>query len=361
MYQPQSNIKRTWLTYLLVALFLAFLFVFFHYLAPILSPFIIAAVLAYILDPFVDKLRRFRINRARGSLWVMLLVFTLLVILLLVIVPMFISQINSIIARTPAMLDWIQHQLLPWINTRFGHYFTIDGHTVLNYLRTNIKVIQSSLQNTMMLLMRQSSSIMAMVGNLMILPLLLYYFLRDWPGWQFSIRKLVPRRYLPTYTRISKQIDSVLGEFLRGQLLVMIIMGLFYGLGLVFIGLDSGFAIGMVAGLLVFIPYLGAFTGLLLATLAAALQFNSWSGVLMVWSVFAMGQLLESFFITPKIVGDKIGLSPFWVIFSLMAFGQLMGFVGVLIALPLAAICLVLLREGKDIYMRSDFYRNRSN
>ena len=139
--------------------------------------------------------------------------------------------------------------------------------------------------------------------------------------------------------------------------MVMLIMGMLYGTGLMLTGLDSGFAIGMVAGILVFVPYLGAFTGLLLATLAAVLQFNTWGGLLAVWGVFAVGQLLESFLITPKIVGDRIGLSPFWVIFSLMAFGQLFGFVGMLIALPLAAICLVLIQEGKQFYLNSHFYQ----
>jgi hypothetical protein len=170
---------------------------------------------------------------------------------------------------------------------------------------------------------------------------------------------LVPRRFIETYTRISGNMDEVLGEFLRGQLMVMMIMGLVYGLGLMLVGLDSGFAIGMIAGILVFIPYLGAFTGLLLATVAALLQYGSWQGLLMVWAVFGVGQFLESFFITPKIVGDRIGLSPFWVIFSLMAFGQLMGFVGMLAGLPLAAVTLVLLREGASAYFGSRFYKHK--
>ena len=153
--------------------------------------------------------------------------------------------------------------------------------------------------------------------------------------------------------------DEVLGEFLRGQLMVMLIMGLVYGVGLMLVGLDSGFAIGMIAGILVFIPYLGAFTGLLLATVAALLQFSTWHGLIMVWVVFAIGQFLESFIVTPKIVGDRIGLSPFWVIFSLMAFGQLMGFVGMLAGLPLAAVTLVLLREGANAYFHSRFYKHK--
>ena len=195
-----------------------------------------------------------------------------------------------------------------------------------------------------------------MATNFMLLPFLLYYFLLDWVRWTHGIKVLVPRRVLPVYNRITSNMDRVLGEFLRGQITVMLVMGLIYGLGLMLVGLDSGFAIGMVAGILVFIPYLGAFTGLLLATVAAVLQFDSWTGLLLVWSVFAVGQFLESFFITPKIVGDRIGLSPFWVIFALMAFGQLLGFVGMLLALPLAAMTLVLLREGADWYLASPYY-----
>ena len=191
---------------------------------------------------------------------------------------------------------------------------------------------------------------------ILLLPFLLYYFLLDWVRWTHGIKVMMPRRILPTYNRIAAEMDKVLGEFLRGQITVMLVMGLLYGLGLMLVGLDSGFAIGMVAGLLVFIPYLGAFIGLLLATVAAVLQFDSWTGLLLVWAVFGIGQFLESFFITPKIVGDRIGLSPFWVIFALLAFGQLLGFVGMLLALPLAAITLVLLREGGNAYLASGYY-----
>lgn len=357
MYQPNVRKKRPWMPWLAGFLLLTFLIVFFKSLGPILTPFITAAVLAYILDPLVDKLRRFRIGRARGSLWVMLFALIVLTGLLLVIVPMLIDQTHSIVKRIPAMADWIQNKLLPWYNQRFGGHVAINEKTVTTWLRANATTIQIYLENMMLIMMHQGTAIAVGIGNLLLLPLILYYFLRDWPTWKFSVRELVPRRYLETYSRITTQMDSVLGEFLRGQLLVMVIMGLVYGLGLMAVGLDSGFAIGMVSGILVFIPYLGAFTGLLLATVAAVLQFQNWNDILIVWAVFGAGQLLESFFVTPQIVGDKIGLSPFWVIFALLAFGQLMGFVGMLIGLPLAAVCLVLYQEGKRAYLKSRFYQ----
>ncbi|MDO4434530.1 MAG: AI-2E family transporter [Alysiella sp.] len=360
MYIANRAKKRPWLPWLAGFLLLTFLITFFKLLGPILSPFIVAAVLAYILNPLVDKLCRLRISRTRGALWVMLFSFMLLIGLLLVIVPMLIEQVNNIIGRIPAVVDWVQNRALPWYNARFGEHLAINEATVTNWLRANASLIQTHLQKAMPVLMQQGSALAVGLGNLVLLPLLLYYFLRDWPLWSKGAHRLVPRRYVNIYTRVTGEMDTVLGEFLRGQLMVMLIMGLIYGIGLMLVGLDSGFAIGMVAGILVFIPYLGAFTGLLLATLAAVLQFDSWHGLLMVWGVFGIGQFLESFFITPQIVGDRIGLSPFWVIFSLMAFGQLMGFVGMLVALPLAAVCLVLIHEGKRTYLNSRFYNRET-
>ncbi|QMT31711.1 AI-2E family transporter [Alysiella filiformis] len=354
MYLPN---KRRWLPWLAGFLVLAFLVIAFHLLRDVLAPFITAAVLAYILNPLVGKLESKGVKRTRASMWVMALSFGLLLGLLLVIVPMLVKQVQSIVAKMPMLLKWIQNIALPWLNSKLEGHITLNNDTLIAWLQDNASNIQNAIQNTLSVVMQQGGSLAGSIGNLALLPLILYYFLLDWERWAAGLRLIVPRRYIDTYSRISGSMDTVLGEFLRGQLTVMLIMGLIYGLGLMMVGLDSGFAIGMVAGILVFVPYLGAFTGLLLATLAAVLQFGSWAGLFAVWGVFAVGQFLESFFITPKIVGDRIGLSPFWVIFALMAFGNLLGFVGMLVALPLAAICLVLLREGKTAYLDSRFYR----
>ena len=357
MYLP--NKKRSWLPWLAGFLLIAFLVAFFHLLGDILSPFITAAVLAYILNPLVAKLEKRGIKRGRASMWVMLFALFLITALLLVIVPMLVQQLQSIIQKLPQLADYLHRTALPWFNQKFGHYFSLNSNTAATWLRGNAQNIEAQIRQTLPALMQHGTSLAASLSNLVLLPLLLYYFLLDWSRWEAGATELVPRRYLATYTRIATSMNTVLGEFLRGQLMVMLIMGVLYGTGLMLTGLESGFAIGMVAGILVFVPYLGAFTGLLLATLAALLQFGSWSGLLSVWAVFAVGQTLESILITPKIVGDKIGLSPFWVIFSLMAFGQLLGFVGMLVALPLAAICLVLLQEGKQAYLGSNFYRKQ--
>ncbi|MCP2040177.1 putative PurR-regulated permease PerM [Neisseria sp. HSC-16F19] len=325
-------------------------------LQTVLTPFVIAGILAYILNPLVEKLRARGLSRPLAAMSVMVITLLLLGLLLIIIVPMFVTQFENLAEKLPQFLHWLQNKALPWVNARLNTDIELNSGYLMPWLQEHMGSLREAASKAMPALMRQGSSFLVMATNFMLLPFLLYYFLLDWVRWTHGIKVLVPRRVLPVYNRITANMDRVLGEFLRGQITVMLVMGLIYGLGLMLVGLDSGFAIGMVAGLLVFIPYLGAFTGLLLATVAAVLQFDSWTGLLLVWSVFAVGQFLESFFITPKIVGDRIGLSPFWVIFALMAFGQLLGFVGMLLALPLAAMTLVLLREGADWYLGSPYY-----
>lgn len=356
MYQKKT---RSWKPWLIMACVLAGLVWLMYALGNILTPFIVAAVLAYVLNPLVEWLQKKKMKRGIASMLVMIFALAVLLALALIIIPMLVSQFNNLVERLPQIVDFTQNTLLPWIERIGGRYVRLDSASIVAWLQSHTGEFSNTLKTIMPTLMRQSTNVIAGVSNLLLLPFLLYYFLLDWKRWSYGISALVPRRFIDTYTRITGNMDRVLSEFLRGQLMVMLIMGLVYGIGLMLTGLDSGFAIGMIAGILVFVPYLGAFTGLLLATVAALLQFGSWQGLLMVWAVFAVGQFLESFFITPQIVGDRIGLSPFWVIFSLMAFGQLMGFVGMLIGLPLAAVTLVLLREGVSAYFLSRFYKHR--
>ncbi|WP_107810381.1 AI-2E family transporter [Neisseria subflava] len=356
MYQKKARSVKPWI--IMACVIAAFIWLLYA-LGDVLTSFIVAAVLAYVLNPLVEWLQLKRIRRAPASMIIMALALLILLSLVLIIVPMLLNQFNNLAERLPQIVGFVQNKLLPWLNSVSGDYIQIDQESIIAWLQSHTDELSNTLKEWIPTLMRQSGNVISGVSNLVLLPLLLYYFLLDWKRWSSGISKLVPRRFIETYTRISGNMDEVLGEFLRGQLMVMMIMGLVYGLGLMLVGLDSGFAIGMIAGILVFIPYLGAFTGLLLATVAALLQYGSWQGLLMVWAVFGVGQFLESFFITPKIVGDRIGLSPFWVIFSLMAFGQLMGFVGMLAGLPLAAVTLVLLREGASAYFGSHFYKHK--
>ena len=354
MYQKKKRGFAPWVIGSAVLLLVSWLVLS---LRDILTPFIVAAVLAYILNPLVEKLRDKGMQRGLASMLVLALL--ILFALVLIIVPMLLSQFQNMMGRLPQLIEFTQDKVLPWLNAHLGNDMLINRETVIEWLKSHTGTLQAAVSKIAPTLVQQGGAVALGLSNLLLLPLLLYYFLLDWQRWSHGVKAMIPRRFIDTYRRISTELDEVLSEFLRGQLMVMLIMGLIYGVGLMLTGLDSGFAIGMIAGLLVFIPYLGAFTGLLLATLAAVLQFSSWHGLLWVWAVFAVGQTLESFVVTPKIVGDRIGLSPFWVIFSLMAFGQLMGFVGMLIGLPLAAICLVLLREGSQAYFASHFYQRK--
>ena len=354
MYQAK---KRGWLPWVVgLALLVAVAFLIVQ-MRDVLSPFVVAAVLAYILNPLVEKLCRHGVRRGAAAMLVMVFTLLLLVLLLLIVVPMLVQQFGSLLGKMPELANFVQNKALPLANRLLGTHWALDEQSLSNWLSNHLGSVKTGLSKALPALLEQGGSLVSSLGNLAVLPFLLYYFLLDWSRWTEGIKTMIPRRYLAAYTRIGGNMDTVLGEFLRGQLTVMLIMGLLYGLGLMLTGLESGFAIGMVAGILVFVPYLGAFTGLLLATMAALLQFGTWQGLITVWAVFAVGQFLESFFITPKIVGDRIGLSPFWVIFALMAFGSLLGFVGMLLALPLAAVTLVLLREGVAAYMDSGFYR----
>ena len=354
MYQAK---KRGWLPWVVgLALLVAVVFLIVQ-MRDVLSPFVVAAVLAYILNPLVEKLCRHGVRRGAAAMLVMVFTLLLLVLLLLIVVPMLVQQFGSLLGKMPELANFVQNKALPLANRLLGTHWALDEQSLSNWLSSHLGSVQTGLSKALPALLEQGGSLVSSLGNLAVLPFLLYYFLLDWSRWTEGIKTMIPRRYLAAYTRIGGNMDTVLGEFLRGQLTVMLIMGLLYGLGLMLTGLESGYAIGMVAGLLVFVPYLGAFTGLLLATMAALLQFGTWQGLITVWAVFAVGQLSESFLITPKIVGDRIGLSPFWVIFALMAFGSLLGFVGMLLALPLAAVTLVLLREGVAAYMDSGFYR----
>jgi predicted PurR-regulated permease PerM len=198
--------------------------------------------------------------------------------------------------------------------------------------------------------------IIGIAMNLLLIPVAMFYLLRDWDEMLANLDALIPRHWHAKVCAISTEVDGVLAEFLRGQIAVMLLMSVFYSLVLWLTGLEFALPIGIVAGMLVFIPYLGMIIGLLLATLAAVMQFTEFSSVLWVWAVFGAGQLLEGTLVTPWLVGERIGLHPLAVIFALLAFGQLFGFFGVLLALPLSAILLVGLRHGKKGYLRSGMY-----
>lgn len=329
-----------------------------YLLAPVLAPFATAAVLAYILEPMVAMLVKRRWPRSLAVTVVIAVIGLAMAALLLVIVPMFVQQLRALFAYLPQLLAWLRDTAGPWLNAHAGIDTSMfDIERAKAWLAGHGDEAGQLVREVLPSITSRGMALFGFVASAVLLPVVLFYFLRDWALLLARAIELVPLRWQAHVRGLVGEVDDVLGQYLRGQLSVMLIMALIYSIGLRLIGLNSALPIGVVAGLLVFIPYLGVIVGVSLATLTAVLQFHAIGGVLPVWGLFAFGQVAEGFVITPRLVGERIGLHPVAVIFALMAFGELFGFVGVLLALPLAAMTLVAARRLRGQYIGSKWYR----
>jgi len=329
-----------------------------YLLGPILTPFLAGALLAYIFDPLVDRLEAHGWSRVAGTAAVIVLAGLAVLGLILIALPLFQGQIAELSQRLPTALDLLQTRFLPWLQQTFG--ITIDPN--LDALKSWLT--EQATENSANWLPTLQTGALAVLGvlvNLLLIPVVMFYLLKDWDVMVARVATLVPRDWMAGVTRVARAMDAVVGEFMRGQLAVMTILALYHGIALWVLGLDYALPIGILTGLLSFVPFLGIGLGLTLALLVALLQFGDWIGVAWVAGIFMVGQLFEGYVITPRIVGERVGLHPVAVIFALAAFGQLFGFVGVLLAVPLAAILLVALRELRGVYEQSDLYRGGYN
>jgi predicted PurR-regulated permease PerM len=326
-------------------------------LAPVLTPFAVAAMLAYLGDPLVDRLERWRMSRTGAVVVVFSLMTVAIVGVLLLLIPMLERQIGAFIEQLPRYIDWIQSRVLPWIEKNTGvDVEAFDPAQVMNVLRENWKSAGGVAATVLGGLSKSGLAILAVVANLLLIPLVAFYFLRDWDVLVERVRQLLPRAVEPTVSQLARESDSVLGAFLRGQLSVMLALGAIYAIGLWAVGIDLALLIGLIAGLVSFVPYLGVFVGAAAGIIAALVQYGDWLHPLLVVGVFAIGQTLEGFVLTPWLVGERIGLHPVAVIFAVMAGGQLFGFTGVLLALPLTAVLAVLLRHAMSRWRESDLF-----
>jgi predicted PurR-regulated permease PerM len=340
-----------------VALLVVFVF---WLLAPVLAPFMVAAVLAYVLHPLVLTLVRISGDRLPHLLAVVLVEILALLALLgvaLLLVPILVREWPLLQQQIPVLLDKLDASLKPLL-ALMGITVSLDVSELKNqlvqYISANREDWWAPLMSSLKL---GGSAALAVAGFAVLVPVALFYFLKDWSRLMRSSADLVPPAWRAAFDSFMGECDSVLGEYLRGQLLVMLCLAVFYALGLWLFGLDLALPIGIFTGLAVFVPYLGFGVGLVLALLAGLLQMAPSQALLMVSVVFGLGQLIESFVLTPRLVGERIGLHPLTVILALMAFGQLMGFVGVLIALPASAVLLVALRRVRQRYLSSELYQ----
>jgi predicted PurR-regulated permease PerM len=353
-FTPTQKRVSAWLVIaLLVALAL-------WLLGPVLTPFVVAGVLAYALNPLVNRLDEIghgRLPRSVAVLIVELLLILALLGIALLVVPIVAKEAPLMRQQLPLLFDTMTASLGPWL-AQFGINVALDLGSLkaraLEYLNANYAGAFSSLLSSLKL---GGSVALTVIGNAVLIPVALFYLLLDWKRFIALLVELVPPRARPGVDSFTEEADQVLGQYLRGQLLVMLTMGVFYGTGLALFGLDLALPIGLFTGLAMFVPYVGFGLGLVFALIAGLLQFASVKALVMVAAVYGSGQMIEGFFLTPRLVGERIGLHPLVVIFALLAFGQLFGFVGVLVALPASAVLLVAIRRLRRGYIRSKLYQ----
>ncbi|MDX1343782.1 MAG: AI-2E family transporter [Reinekea sp.] len=324
-------------------------------LAPILSPFLTAVLLAYLGDPLVDKLEEWKLSRTNGVIVTFLVLMLILGLAALLLIPALVQQVDELIKLVPKGFVWFKEVATPYLENRFGieliQFDWLELSKKLDWGATG-NVVKAIMANVT----QSGMALISFVGNLVLIPVVTFYLLRDWDVLVERIGSLIPRYYIGPVSDLAKQCHETLGAFFRGQLLVMLALGIIYAIGMMLVGVDLGLLIGMLAGLASIVPYLGAIVGIGAGLIAAFFQFGDILHLVLVIIVFAVGQTLEGTVLTPKLVGDRIGLHPVAVIFAVLAGGQLFGFVGILLALPAAAVIMVMLRRIHFNYRASSLY-----
>ncbi|MFM2112630.1 MAG: hypothetical protein RLZZ271_1290 [Pseudomonadota bacterium] len=352
MQFTQTQLKgMAWLGIALAGLLVLWL------LGPVLIPFVVGAILAYALHPLVDKLHQRAWPRALAVVVVELGLILLLLGVALLIVPIIFHELPQIREQLPRLLEKFNAVLQPilaYLDLKSDFDMDRIRELVGRYLNTHSGSAMSALVNSLKV---GGGVALTIAGSLVLIPVALFFFLLDWIIFVDRVREFIPPHLRARVDSFLLETDEVLSQYLRGQLLVMFLMASYYACGLALFGLDLALPIGLFTGLAMFIPYVGFGIGLVAALMAGFLEFQSSLALIMVVAVYGSGQILEGFWLTPKLVGARIGLHPLAVIFALLAFGKLFGFVGVLVALPASAITLVAFRRIKAAYLGSNLYK----
>lgn len=342
--------KGIWLAVFVIVSVLIYL------LAPILMPFLSAAVLAYIADPLADKLEK-KMSRTLAVSVVFLVLSLIAILIMLIVLPLLEKQIVILAEKLPLYIDRTQNYLLPLLKDQFGLDIAIfDLNMLKQSLSAYWKTAGGIAANLLSSISHSGLILAGWIANFVLMLVVTFYLLRDWDSLMAKIHALIPRKNEKTIVVLVKESDEVLGAFFRGQMLVMFTLSVVYSIGLMLVGLDTALLIGGMSGMVSFVPYLGFIVGIVVAGVAALMQFQDIMPLFYVAVVFITGQMLEGMLLTPWLVGDKIGLHPVAVIFAILAGGQLFGFVGILLALPVAAIVAVVLRHVHERYTKSELY-----
>ncbi len=328
-----------------------------YLLAPILTPFLFAALLAYLGDPLVDRLEAHSLSRTLSVVIVFVVMFSAVLLVPLLLLPVIETQFGLLIGAIPGYIDWFTERLLPGLQARLGvDPSAFDVGRIKAALMANWQEAGGIAANVVGYISRSGLAMLAWLATIVLVPVLTFYLLRDWDHFLAAIHDLLPRATEPTIVTLARESDERLAAFLRGQLMVMLALSVIYSAGLAIAGLKTALLIGMLAGLVSFVPYLGVIVGIVAASIAMLFQTQDIMQLLPVAVVFGIGQMLEGMVLTPLLVGDRIGLHPVTVIFAVLAGGQLFGFLGVLLALPVASVLVVLVRHARDRYKESSLY-----
>ena len=337
----------------------AALVIFFalRWLGSALTPFLIGAALAYLGTPVVNRLQARGVPRAVSTLLVIVFIGFLLAALFFVLIPLVQSELVTITRRVPDLFAQFTARVGPILEEKFGVTLALDFDSLREFVTENAQEARDLSAKLLSGVKTGSAIVLTILVNLALIPVVMFYLLRDWNMLLDRLDDLVPLRWRPKVRSIAREVDSVLAEFLHGQLLVMVALAIYYVIGLSIVRLDHALAIGILTGVLVFIPYVGFGLGFMLGVLAALLQWHGFPAFFAVLAVYGIGQLLENYVLVPLLVGDRIGLHPLAVIFALLAFGEVFGFAGVLMALPVSAMLLVGLRHLRRAYVASPVYQ----
>ncbi|MAI07996.1 MAG: hypothetical protein CMF61_03465 [Magnetococcales bacterium] len=343
---------------------IAFISGIFYFLSPVLMPFVLGTLFAYLLAPTVTKLQKHLKSRTVSTLIPLFVFIGILTSALIIGIPFIIEDISSFVQKTPVYAQWLEKALNEGgIIHKFAQEWNlpIDKETIKTQVYTYSDQIALAALDTLQRTALGAMAIFDALSLMIITPLVTFYVLYDWPKFIQNLKKLIPSDIRNETVGAFEKIDHKLSKFLRGQLSVCLLLGLFYGSALGLTGLNMGFFIGLATGLLSFIPFIGMGLGLVFAMVLAVMQYQL-SGIepyLIILAIFAVGQLLEGFILTPKLVGESTGLHPVWVIFAVMAGGELGGFLGMLIALPLATILTVVIPIALKIWFKERAKHNK--
>jgi predicted PurR-regulated permease PerM len=320
----------------------------------ILLPFVAGIALAYVLAPLADRVERLGMNRTVAALLVVGVLVVALIALMLLLVPLLLQQGVALISHIPGYFNRIKELIvdpnLPWLNWLGAAETGKSASDLVGQVATWLLSFSYSLWTG-------GKALVSFASVLIVMPVVTFYLIRDWHAMIDRVDSWVPVHQRDTMRQLGREIDAAIGGFLRGQFGVCLVLGCYYAIGLMLVGLDFALLIGLIAGVITFVPYIGSMTGLMIAVSVAIAQFwPDWKRIMLVVAIFLVGQFIEGNIVSPKFVGERVGLHPVWLIFAMFAFGYLFGFVGLLVAVPLGAAIAVLLRFGLRQYFASPLY-----